>query len=55
MIIEERPLLDGWWVTLKLSFKHFTKEAVNAQNIVYMSVDNPSKVWFNRICDWYMS
>lgn len=44
MIIERRPLLDGWKSTQKLTFKHFTKEAISANNIVYVTPDDYSKV-----------
>ena len=44
MIIERHPLLDGWKSTQKLAFKHVTKEAISANNIVYVTPDNYSKV-----------
>ena len=44
MIIEQAPILGGWKTCQRLSFKHFTKEAVQGNNQVYCNTDNPSKV-----------
>ena len=44
MVIEPAPILGGWKSVQKLSFKHFTKEAIQGNNQVFTSTDNPAKV-----------
>ena len=44
IIIEQWPLIDGWKSSQKLNFKHVLKEAACAHNMVYITVDDPSKV-----------
>lgn len=44
MVIEPVQILGGWKTVQKLSFKHFTKEAIQGNNQVYSSADDPTKV-----------
>ena len=44
MIIEQTLLDDGWKTAVKLSFRHFTREAHIANNVVYIVTSNPNKV-----------
>lgn len=44
MIIEQSPLIEGWKSAQKLSYKHFTKETVYANTLVYITADDSAKV-----------